>query len=342
VDAATAELLRAEAQAARAALRRGDPTAVQALEDRYAETRQALDWYAAAGRTDEAFRLAAALVPFWMATKRVDEGIDWFEGALAQAGAPSPERAEALHDQGYLAFFAGRYDLADRRFAESRALAEAIGDRSLIARALAGTARVALNSDPAAAVQMLREAMALTSDLPGSAGRSSAEHVLGVALQLSGDLEGAREVMQERLDRSRAEGNEFVVAMETANLSMVERQLGNLDRAEALSLDAMRFASTRQDEMAIPWTINGLAAVTAAQGRHERAATLLGLAEALIARAGGEWPADERAQHHGTLVTLSAALSAAALDEARARAAGMSLAEAVAYALAESGSRGET
>jgi hypothetical protein len=66
----------------------------------------------------------------------------------------------------------------------------------------------------------------VTSDLEVSDGRSSAEHVLGVALQMSGDLEGAREVMAERLEHARSGGNAYVVAMESANLSMVERQLG--------------------------------------------------------------------------------------------------------------------
>jgi hypothetical protein len=85
--------------------------------------------------------------------------------------------------------------------------------------------------------------------------------------------------------------------------------------------------------MAIPWVINGLAAVTAAKGRHERAATLLAVAEALLARAGGEWPADEREQYDGTLDAVSAALGPAVLDDARARAAGMALDECIAVAL---------
>jgi non-specific serine/threonine protein kinase len=338
MDAATAEALLTAAEDARAAMRRGENTAgIDQFERRYAEMREALDWYLAEGRADSAFRLSAALVPFWMATKRVDDGDAWFERALATTAGSDSVRARGLHDHGYLAFFSGRYDLAELRFAESLELAERAGDRDVSALALAGSARVALNVDPNAAVGLLRRAMAITEDLPDSLGRSSADHVLGVALQMSGDLEGAREVMEERLERSRAAGNDFVVFVESANLSMVERKLGNLDRAEAYSLEALRIATAKGDQMAIPWVINGLAAVTAAKGRHERAATLLAIAESLLTRAGGEWPADEREQYEGTLAAVSTALPEAALEEARARAAAMTLDEGVAVAMARAG-----
>jgi hypothetical protein len=175
--------------------------------------------------------------------------------------------------------------------------------------------------------------MAITQDLPDSFGRSSAEHVLGVALQLSGDLDGARDVITQRLRHARESGNEFVVFVESSNLSMVERKLDNIDAAEALSREALRIVVRKNDQMAIPWVINGLAAVTVAKGRTERAAELLAIAESLLARAGGEWPADEREQYEGTLTAVSAVLPHAELDRLRAQAKAMSLDQATAVAL---------
>ena len=333
VDAASVEQLIATAEEARAAMRRGeDATGLEQFERHYGPMREALDVWLGSGRADDAFRLSAALVSFWMATKRVDEGMAWLDAALGTGEGSNAARARGLHDHGYLAFFSGGYELAERRFAESRVLADRAGDPNAAALALAGAARVALNDDPAASVRLTREAMELTRDLPDSPGRSSAEHVLGVALQLSGDLEGARDVMQARLDDARKAGNEFVVVVESSNLSMVERKLGNFDGAEALSLDALRIVTRKHDEMAIPWVINGLAAVTAAKGKHQRAATLLAIAETLLARAGGEWPADEREQFEGTLAAVSLALPATVLDDARARASAMTLDECVATA----------
>ena len=195
-------------------------------------------------------------------------------------------------------------------------------------------ARVALNTDVPGAVRLLRQAVDVTGELADSdPGRSSALHVLGVALQMSGDLEAAREVMSARLSMGRSTGDEFVVWVEAANLSMVERRLGNLERAEELALQALRIDAARGDEMSIAWTVNSIAAVSAAKGDHDRAATLQGMASAMLERAGGEWPPDEREQYDETLAMVTAGLPPDVLATARSRGAAMSLTDGVAYAL---------
>jgi tetratricopeptide (TPR) repeat protein len=335
VDQRTADSLVAIAEEARAGIRREDPESSAAIEARYPEMLEALDWSLTAGQPDTGFRIAAALVPFWMSTKRIDDGDRWFARALAQPAGSIARRARASHDHGYLLFFAGRYDEADPRFAESRELAEEAGDANLVALALAGSARVALGRDPSEAVRLTRKAVTATDGTPSGDGRSSALHVLGVALQMTGDFEAARDVMTARLELGRAEGNEFVVWVESANLSMVERQLGNLDRAERLSRDALSIVQGRGDAMAIPWILNGLAAATAAKGQLERAATLNGLAEALLAQAGGEWPPDEREQYEETLRLVGQGLPADAVERERARGAAMSTEDGLAFALGE-------
>jgi hypothetical protein len=118
-------------------------------------------------------------------------------------------------------------------------------------------------------------------------------------------------------------------------MSMVERQLGAMDRAEALSRDALAIVYRRNDAMGIPWVLNGLAAVTAAKGDVERAATLNGLAAALLEAAGGEWPPDEREQYDGTLAAVAAGLSPDDVEHARAAGAAMSVDEGVAWALSD-------
>lgn len=334
MDAATADALAEIAEESRAGLRRQEPGAHRPVEERYAEMREALDWYLGSGQPDAAYRLASALVPFWISTKRIEEGDAWFERALATTEGSDAARARALHDHGYLVFWAGRYDLAEQRFTDSLGSAERLGDPSLQSLALAGLARVALNTDVDEAVRLLRQALDVTEGLADSdPGRSGALHVLGVALQMSGDLEAAREVMSARLSMGRSTGDEFVVWVESANLSMVERRLGNLERAEELALQALTVDAARGDEMSIAWTINGVAAVTAALGDLERAATLHGMAAAMLERAGGQWPPDEREQYDETLATLTAGLPPDALADARSRGAVMSVTDGVAYAL---------
>jgi tetratricopeptide (TPR) repeat protein len=336
VDTVEAQELCDIAEAGRAAARIHDPDAEKPVEERYPDVLDALQWHLDRGDVDAGFRLANALVTFWLGTNRIPEGDDWFGRLLAAPGRADSARAQSLHEHGYLVFWAGEHDRAAALFRESLDLATSLDDASLRALALAGLARVALYTDPPEAVGLLREALNLTRDLPDDdPGRSSAVHVLGPALQMSGDLEGAREVIGQRLATAHRQGVGFVVWSESANLSMVERQLGNLDRAEELSHQAVDTEAARGHDLYLAWTLNGLAAVMAAKGESVRAATLLGAASSLLQRAGGEWPPDELEQFEETIAALKGALPTNEMDRARVQGAAMSREQAVAYALSE-------
>jgi tetratricopeptide (TPR) repeat protein len=334
MDAVEAKGLCELAEAGRAAARTHQPDAEKPLEARYADFLTALAWHLDRNDIDAGFRLANALVTFWLGTNRIPDGDSWFSRLLAAPSEADATRALALHEHGYLVFWAGDHGRAAERFRESLDLAASLDDASLQALALAGLARVALYTDAAEAVRLLREALELTRDLPDDdPGRSSVVHVLGPALQMSGDLEGAREVIGQRLAAAERQDDAFVVWSESANLSMVERQLGNLDRAEELSLQAIDTETAREHDLYLGWTLNGLAAVTAAKGESVRAAIVLGAAASLLERGGGEWPPDELEQFKETEASLQRALPPAALDHARAEGAAMSRQQAVAYAL---------
>ena len=203
---------------------------------------------------------------------------------------------------------------------------------TVVSLALSVLARISLNTDPDEAKRLLREAIEVVDGTDDVEGRSSAMHVLGVALQMSGDLEAARNVMSDRLALGRKTSNDFVIGVESANLSMVERQLGNLDAASALARDGLETFHRLGDHLATAWSANSVAAVAGARGDLVASATMLGFAEAGIERAGGEWPADEREQFEGTLAMLRKGLDAAILETARVTGRSMSTEEAIAFA----------
>ena len=78
-----------------------DSETLAEVETRYRGLTEALEWLFEAGRTDDALRLASTLVPFWMATKRIDDGDKWFVRGLSCADASGATRARALYDYGY-------------------------------------------------------------------------------------------------------------------------------------------------------------------------------------------------------------------------------------------------
>ncbi|HUQ23393.1 MAG TPA: tetratricopeptide repeat protein [Gaiellaceae bacterium] len=304
------------------------------LEERYDELLAALQWFLEAGRVDEAMRLARSLAPFWTATRRLAEASEWFDRVLAAPGGEAGNRGLACLEAGFLWFWQGDDEKASALFGQGLEIGRHAGDPTVTALALTCFARVALRTDVAEARRLCREALAVSEGTDDRRGRSNAVHVLGVAAQMAGDLVEARELMTKRIELARELGSFAGVASESGNLSMVERQLGNLDRAEALAREALDIARQREDEWLFPYLINGLAAVAAERGELERAATLIGGAEAMMEAQGAAWPPDERPHYEQTLAKLSEAMSPDDFERLRGRGRSFAARDAVEYAFA--------
>ncbi len=304
------------------------------FEQQYADLLTAMQWFIEHGRTDESLRLACSLVAFWMATKRLAEGSAWFDRVLALPGGEDAHRGRALFDAGYLAFWTGddqRSTAFQKRAVE---LGRQTNNATVTALALVGLARIALRShDFDAARRLCREALAVTEGTDDQSGRSSAMHVLGVAAQMAGDFVEARDVMSQRIGRARERGNLATVSSEAGNLSMVERQLGNLDAAEALAREALDIDFRRADELSIPWKVNALAAVAKDRGEFDRAAILIGIADATMTASGGAWPPDELVHYEQTVADVSKALGSTEFERVRAWGCSLTTPEGVHFAL---------
>lgn len=299
----------------------------------YDDMLAAIQWFIAEGRADEGLRLATSLVPFWMATKRLDEGSACLDRVLAAPGGGDAHRGRALFDAGYLAFWQGD----DARSSDLQNRAVEIGRRTknptVTALALVGLARIALRTNANEARKLCREALAVTEGTSDRDGRSSAMHVLAVAAQMAGDLLEARDVMRQRITLAREMGNLATISIESNNLSMVERQLGNMDEAEALAREALEISHRRGDGMAIAWNLNELAAATASLGAFGRAATMIGAADVAMDAAGGAWPPDELVHYENTVAVLTEAMGSSEFERARATGRSMTTREAVDFAL---------
>jgi tetratricopeptide (TPR) repeat protein len=148
-----------------------------------------------------------------------------------------------------------------------------------------------------------------------------------------GAPEEARDWMSRRLALVRATGNSFLIASAASNLSMVERQLGNLETAEAFAREALEIGQRTGDQFTTPFAISGLAAIATERGEYERAATLVGAAEAIMSVQGMAWPPDERPHYEQMLAALPDAMGSDAFDRARARGQAIGSSQAVEFAL---------
>jgi hypothetical protein len=231
-------------------------------------------------------------------------------------------------------FWMGDDAAAADLFGRSLEIGRRLADQPLISQALGGLARVALRSDVPEGRRLAREALSVSEGAGDAPGRSNAIHLLGVGAQIAGDLLEARDWMTQRLALVRATGNQPLIASEACNLSMVERQLGDLATAESLARETLEIEERSGDRFTTPFAFSGLAAIAAERGQLTRAATLVGAAEAIMDAQGMAWPPDERPHYERLLAVLPEAMGVA--DFERTRGAGHELAthDAVALALA--------
>ena len=303
------------------------------LEERSDDLLAAIGWFVDAGRTDEALRLANALYRFWITKQRFDEGAVWFDRVLASPGGDDRLRGKANLNAGFMPFWLGDDERASELFGRALEIGRRLPDQPLISGALGGLARVALRTDVAEGRRLAREALEVSEGAADEPGRSNALHLLGVGAQIAGDLTEARDWMTQRLALLRATDNEFLLASEAANLSMVERQLGDLDAAEALVREALEIGERIGDEFIRPFAMSGLASIATERGGFERAATLVGAAEAIMEAHHTAWPPDERPHYERLLETLPEAMGSAEFERARARGHAMAAGDALDFAL---------
>jgi tetratricopeptide (TPR) repeat protein len=334
MDARAAESLLGLAEEASANSRgAGAKAAVQQLETDYDDLVAAIQWFIDHERTDEALRVANALYRFWITKQRFEEGADWFDRVLGAPGGAPGLRGQAFINAGFMPFWLGQDDRAAELFGQGLEIGRGLGDAPMISQALGGLSRVALRTDVREGRRLAREALAVSDEAADEAGRSNALHLLGVGAQIAGDLPEARDWMTQRLALVRAAGNEFLIASEAANLSMVERQLGNLDEAEALVRETLEIGARIQDEFTKPFAISGLAAIATERGQFERAATLIGAAESMMEAQHMAWPPDERPHYERMLADLPEAMGASEFERARLAGQSMAPSEAVDFAL---------
>lgn len=334
MDAETAQSLLIFAENVGPGLRGLEANAIlEKLEEKYGDMKLAMWWFIEQGHATEALRFASALVTFWMVTKRLEEGCDWLDQALAVPGSDDLHRGQAAFDAGYLTFWRGNDERSLALQNQALALGRQTGNPTVTALALVGLARIALRTDVEEARKLCHEAIAVTDGTADRVGRSSAMHVLAVTAQMAGDLLEASELMSQRIALAREIGNFATISIESNNLSMVKRQLGNVDEAEALSREALEISYKRGDGSAIPWNLNGLAATAAAQREFDRAATLIGAADAAMQASGGAWPPDEWAHYERTATQLTDQMGSAEFERQRAAGYSMSTHQAVEFAL---------
>jgi predicted ATPase/DNA-binding SARP family transcriptional activator len=300
--------------------------------------RAALGWLASANEPELELRLASALKNFWWVQGHLSEGRRWLEGALARSqAAPKALRAYALTGLGQIIYRLGALDEAKVALAESLDLYRELGDPTGIARSVGELGSVAVfQDDYPTAVALYEESAALFRSAGDKMRLAAVLANLGAVANYQGDYERGRPLTEEALALHREFGAKDDIAMTLHNLGTVAVQEGRYSEGAALlheSLETSRDIAYREQAA---MTLFRLAELAALQDDGERAARLLGAADAVFEELGVPLYGDARDIYKRTVDDLRSNLGEDSFEKKRSEGRALGLERAIELALATS------
>jgi predicted ATPase len=280
-------------------------------------------------------RLGIALTRFWYVRGHLAEGRAHLERSLDSGHVSDPAlRRRALTAAASLALLQGEYVAAAALAEAGLDAARATGEQRLVANALSNLGAIVLaGGDTDRAGPLLDDAVA-------TARAAGDQRILALAVNnrgdyalTTGDFETARPMFEESLELLRARGDTANIARALFNLGAGELEMGHGDVAGAHFREGLELARDAGDREDLAWILEGLAALAAANGDGERAALLLGAADAQLAAMGADHKPYERSLRERTAASVLALLGDAGRTDAIARGAALALADAVALGL---------
>jgi len=269
----------------------------------------------------------------------VSEGRRWYERSLALATEPTAARAAALWANGLMAINQIDFPAARHLLGESRALAEALGDRQNHATAETWSGWLAMNEgDLPRATTHLERALAEHLALHDTTAAALDQQFMAKVVLESGDAARAVPLFEQSRDASQAQGNLWLWSWALIQLGRAAWQLGDRQRARELIVEGLRLKVQLDDRLATGYSLELLAWVTATDD-PERAARLLGEAQGVLQAVGATGLPYLHADHQEFTAHLRATLGEQTLTALFDRGAALTFDEAVADALRDETAR---
>ena len=256
-----------------------------------------------------------------------------YEDALAARRGVGDGHGTALvlANLGDLALQQGDLATASDLHTEGLELRRRLGDRSGVADSLAALGKVALARGERGRARALHaEGLAERRRVGDRPGMPASLSALAELSRLDGDALTATALLEEALAVATELDDRHCATLALLHLARLARDQGEPARADAL----YRQASPVADDGHVPPTahtatwLEGLAAVALADGRLDRAARLLGAADALRHATGTPLPAHEAADRNDAVAGASAGLGETPFRAALAAGRSMSLDDA--------------
>lgn len=258
------------------------------IDDERHNLRAAMRWSLNVGEPAFGLRIGAAIWRFWHQRAELREGLGWLDDLLAHPGAQADSalRVRALSAAGGLAYWSQRFDQAWTRYEAALAIAERLGDCSLIANAECELGfRYVVERDIAGLRQHEERALALYRELGDEDAEARARQALVLGTFLGGDRNAARELETANLESFRRSGSWYRTADSHTLLSAIEYLNGDAAAAQAHIREALGIVGPRGIATPTIGALGVAALVALGNGELEKGARLAGASAGLAVRA---------------------------------------------------------
>jgi predicted ATPase/transcriptional regulator with XRE-family HTH domain len=306
--------------------------------------RLALVWYDQHGEIDALLQLSSLLYGLWFSRGLYREGVQWVDRALERSQrVPSSALIRALDGAGTLAIFQGDYVRATSFIEEGLALAQVLGDPSLMSEALTYAAFLAYRHRAfARAEELLAEARHI---LAGSAESEPGAlpfltlggvvpffHIGDLAL-VQGQFAQAATEYEEAIALFQAAGSETGLRDMQAGLAAVRYLTGDVPQAAALYGESLQQSHAMAFWPLVVSSLLGLAGIAIEVGDPVGGARLLGAAEGIASSLGAVMYTRDYPVHDRVLATVRLALDEQRFANVRETGRALSIEVAIAEAL---------
>ena len=311
------------------------PAWVDKLQAELDNIRQTLTW-SREGDPELHMRLVGLVHWFWFSTGQWPEARSWLRSALTLgeiSDRPTRDRAGVLFSAGSIASLQGRNESSQVHLIEAQRLAQELGDRRLEAyvRSYRALAFTTINSHEAE--EHLEMAHGFFKEAGDLYGLRLTFLLMGSQNLVKGNFAKAIEYGEEGVRVARVFGLERELAIALQTLGVFLSHAGDMRRATALireSLEAMR----RDPQLLfLSRSLEMLAWAMLEQGVAEPAATLYGAAEGIRETIGAKMWQVDRERHLPRIDAARRTLGEETFEVARNAGRGMSLIEALDFAL---------
>jgi predicted ATPase/class 3 adenylate cyclase len=265
------------------------------LEREHDNLRAALEWAEKTGDTATALRTAAALWRFWQLGGHLEEGRARLERLLELPGAKRRDsiRTRALGALGGIAYWQTDYETTRSAYEEAVEIARELGEPRLLSEAIYDLSHLptVLEGDFDGSEWLLHESLRLAdpADLPLTGRIWTALGFMGM-VQSQRSIADRIEPIQKAITIGRELGDRLMVASNLIALAGLEFATANFDAARDHVQDAVKMSAGAESPILFATSFLPLAIMANHDGRHRRAAHLLGALQMMNEHAGGSAP----------------------------------------------------